>query len=898
MPTITLNDIPFSFLREHSYILYVYGRNDDRVNYGRKPLPNDFEGSIGEFIDKINDDKEFQKRYPKFLGQITRDIDDHGRRLCMKHFIIDLYEAVNSDIPFKLFRIHSDFKKKKRPAIYERDDMDNMSLKDIFKHCDDETKGKIGISLVPCDQYSECIKLLVFQKISDTDNFTAQLRAFIRCFIEYKSSLSEDGVKHSEKFARRYKYVSYDTALAKLGDLAKEFNVSPESIRLSLMGSLKHCRELLYEGAVECYFAPTFIDRLAKLKEYIDGKLPAIKKEELCDLIGADIDEMTFSFICDLFDIKLYQYENYDSIYINSKIQTKQLNHLFVAVCEYFSEFPNGVTAAQVNARLKDFDDEYRKIVLRFIDDSYCFKREQVDDETLYFIKWQYLKTKGDRIARIIYENNGSMELKNIVADYNSRCVRVQGIKTITPAITNDREDLIETVGRTGVWRLRTKTMLGRDNIKSVEDLIKEFLRTLPSDTEFAYGDLKAYMSRRGGDVYPDASIKTTINRLGYVVKIKGEDIYVLNDDTRWSIDELIKAIADTLAAADERKMRKMDLLNAVMKNTGRQINTQTFSKAIETASDIFVIEEVNRKTKYVKLRPVNLDDVDFSVYCVERSSPEYYKAIKQTAIDELLRNPNHTMLLSELKSMVEKYVPGDRDNSVVYRIFEREDIFIKTKEAPKKISLNLKLYKELYSNGLSMYASGGCDKVVSSRGMDIEFGFNWDELKQMIISNVNIAFRGVSREKSGVVLDRMYDIMRGSFHALSSDNQFWKTLDLWNRFYKYPTSCYERELLSTKLILGVENYLENLLCMHNVVCKTDGLSAKITEAQKSGVLPVRDKDHKINKLIGLIIKTRNRYSHINNENHHDVPEIFYTIDKCMQFYIYVAEYEMENNAG
>jgi hypothetical protein len=117
--------------------------------------------------------------------------------------------------------------------------------------------------------------------------------------------------------------------------------------------------------------------------------------------------------------------------------------------------------------------------------------------------------------------------------------------------------------------------MLGRDNIKSVEDLIKEFLMTLPSDTEFAYGDLKAYMSRRGGDVYPDASIKTTINRLGYVVKIKGEDIYVLNEDTRWSIDELIKAIADTLAAVDERKMRKMDLLNAVMKNTGRQISLQ-----------------------------------------------------------------------------------------------------------------------------------------------------------------------------------------------------------------------------------------------------------------------------------------------------------------------------------
>ena len=70
MCAITLNDIPFSFLREHAYILYVNGRGDYRFSYGKNTLPEDYSGSIGDFIDEIHVNQELKKRHPRFLEQI------------------------------------------------------------------------------------------------------------------------------------------------------------------------------------------------------------------------------------------------------------------------------------------------------------------------------------------------------------------------------------------------------------------------------------------------------------------------------------------------------------------------------------------------------------------------------------------------------------------------------------------------------------------------------------------------------------------------------------------------------------------------------------------------------------------------------------------------------------
>lgn len=895
MYTITLNDIPFSFLREHSYILYVSGRGDYRYSYGKNTLPEDYNGSIGDFIDEISNNQELKKRYPRFLEQIKRDVDDHGRRLCVKHLIFDLYEAVNCDVPFKLFRMHSDFPAKKyRPVIYDVTDCDTMSLREVFKRYDADTRAKLGINLIPNDQYRACIKLLEFKNISDTDNFAIQLQSFIKCFVEYSKSLAKEPHK-SIIFNRCFKHIPYNTNIVDLNGLAQELNMTSTNVSEHLKKAINLCWKLMYDGAVECYFPSTFIDRLCELRKLINSKLPMIKRDDLCRFIGSDIDAKTLLFICKLFDIKLYQYKEYDSIYVNSKIKSMHLDRVFLSLCECFSAHPIGVTLRQVNAHLNKFDDEYRSIALRFVEDSSYFKSEQVEGETLYFIKWQCLKTTSDRIARILYDNKGSMELKQIVNKYNSQAVRVQGIDAITTQIKNERSNLIEVVGRTGTWRLKTNIVLQNDGVKSIEDLIKEFLNTLPSDIEFAYSDLKKFVNYIVGDIYPDRSIKTTINRLGYVVKTKGDEIYILNDKTRWSINELIKTIAETLLVATDRTMRRVDLINKLEEKTERVINAHTFATAIETASNLFKAEHVNRKTKYITLIPETLADVDFSAYRVERNSPEYYKAIKDTAIDELLRGRNKPMLLNDLKSIVEQYVPSDRNSNVIYKIFEKEDIFVKSNDTPKKISLNLKLYKEMYSEDLSMYISDKSVAVTTSRDFDIEFGFDWNELKQLIIDNISTAFYGVSKVQSANILDKMYEIMKGSSSDLSSKSQFWKALDLWNRLYKYPTSCYERELLSTKLILGVENYIDSLLHMHGIADEADGLYKKIVTAQMYGLLPKRYiHEHKINKLIGPIIGIRNRYSHTNNECYHDPLSIYDTIDICMKFYIYVAKYELE----
>ena len=897
MATITLNEIPLSFLRDHSYILLVSGINDYRFPYSSKPLPEDFDGSIGDFLDELSENEELKKEYKKFLEQIQRDIISDNKRLCIKESIVDLYEAANCDVPFELFRVHSDFKENDRdcPEIYNNADWDTMSLREVFQRCDADTRRKIGINLAANKQYSTCIKLLVFKNINNADNFTVQLRSFVKCFVEYSKSLFRE-THRSVIFSRFFKYIPYNTDTTELKDLASELNMTTSGVGNHLKKAIALCRELMYEGAVDCYFPETFIDRIYDLKKFINSKLPMVKREDLCKFIGSDIDEKTLAFICKLFDIKLYQYKDYDPIYINSNIKSLQLDRIFFSMSDYFSANPIGVTSRQVNTHLSKTDDAYRSIAIRFIEESSCFKSEQVEGETLYFIKWQYLKTTSDRIARILYENNGSMELKQIVEEYNSRVARVQGIDTITTQLKNERPNLIEIVGRTGTWRLKTNTVLQNDGVKSIEELIKEFLKSLSSDTEFAYGSLKEFVLSRVGDVYPDRSIKTTINRLGYVVKTKGEDIYILSDKARWSLVELIKAIAETLFVTTGKTMRRGDLINTLQNNTGRTVNAQTFSVAIETAKDLFKVNDVNSKLKYISLIPETLASVDYSVYQVERDAPEYYKAIKDTAIDELLRGRNKPMLLSDLKSMVEQCVPGDRDSKVIYKIFEREDIFVKSNDTPKKISLNIKLYKELYSSGLSMYTSGKSGAAATSRDFDIEFGFDWDELKQLIIDNVSVAFVGNSKENSEAILDKMYEIMKGSFSELSSNSQFWKTLDLWNRLYKYPTSCYERELLSTKLILGVENYLDSLLHMHGVDDKAEGLYKKITTAQMYGLLPGKDvREHRINKLIGPVIGIRNRYSHTNNERHHDPLSIYDTIDKCMKFYICVAAFDMAN---
>lgn len=880
----TLNEIPLSFLKEHSYILYVSGRSDYRFNYGKETLfPKDFNGSVGDFLDS-----DLKNEYSDLYGRILKEkLDQAKRELIIKNIIIDLYEAVNCKVPFGVFRKNSVFPEKKRPAIYKSEIYDGKTLEEVFRLCDRETRAKMGLNLAANNQFLNCIRLKEFEKIGTDDSFLSQIKSFVDCYIKYASY---ENNSFAESFEFKFKTNPFRTESDITG-----LSVAAYTVNESVNKSITKCRSLLFDGILECFLPISFKERIANLHSYINSH-SIVKGEDLIAFIGSAVDEQTMSFVCELFGIKMLEFADSEFYYVKKKVSIRQIRSLYQNLDEYFSTHPIGITLGRIKKDLlQNVSPLEKDVVVEYIGVSNRFYSRDSEGDKVYFIKWQYLKRISDRIARILFESgNNEMEINDIIKVYNEKCKRSDiRIRSIIGTINNDREDLIECIGRTGIWRLRKATSRNQRQYSGAEELIKQFIATLDDDNELMFDNLKAYLKNRGVDSYPDRSLGTTLNKLGYCKKAHGSNIYILAGGKQWSTRELVESIVKTLMKAPGKSMLKSELLTEIKSNSARTVNNGTFDRAIHLANSILTIEKLSSRKTLISLIPGKIDEIEFSIYETVRQSPEYHKAICQTAIDELLRCENVTMPMSDLKKCVEKYVPSDIKSNIIYKIFESEDIFIKSKTTPKNITLNLQLYKELNADKTLIYDSGN----VVSKNKDVEsfcFGFNWGMLKKTIVMNQKKAFSKMENRET--VLDKMYDIMKGQALELEPDNQFWKALDLLNRMYFYPTSCYDRELLSTKLILGIENYISNLLLLNGIVNDEMGLSNKITLAQKVGALPKRDEEHKINKIIGLIISNRNRYSHTNNEKQHSFDDIFRNIDVCLNFYVYVAEYNMKSN--
>ena len=885
---VTLNEIPLSFLKEHSYILHVSGRGDYRYNYGKDSLfPDNLEMSVGEFLDS-----DLIKTNKSLYSKICRDIDDHGRQLVIKHVILDLYEAVNSGISFEIIRKNTRMPSQYMPVFYASDQYDHQSLKDVFRLCDKDVRAIMGINLSANEQYTQCLKLKEFASIDNDDEFYAQIRNFVNAYVTYASI----GSNQSEIFKYKYKHLPFGSDF-NAKEMAKQLDISVSAVGNNINKAIDECKSFLLENTIGYFLPASFIERIKHLKFYM-GNQSICKKEHITALLGCDIDKQTFSFVCDLFDLKSFEFDDAETFYLRDTVSLKQVRLLLQSMDEYFTVHPLGVTINRIHAELlHGLSQEEKNIAVRIIEISNRFYHQEYEGEIVYFIKWPYLKKISERVARILFESeNKELKLSEIIKIYNDKCKRATvKVKRIT-SISNDREDLIECIGRTGLWRLRNRDAVGECQCSNVEDIIKQYISTLDNDNEIDFDQLKLYLEQRRITNYSDKSLATRLNNLGYKKECKGENIYVLNDTKKWKIEELIHSMAEVLVVAPNRTILRSELIQAVQKkNNNRVVNQGSFSRALEIASELFSVEKVNSKKVLISLVCPSINDIDFSVYEAEKNSPEYLTAVIQTAVDELLRCENVTMSLYDLKNRVEKYVPSDINNNVIYKIFDKEDIFIKSEISPKTITLNLALYKELYSDKTSLYFS---DKESSSKLIDEEyplFGFDWVYLKKMIISNQSNAFSsGASMEHKNNILDKMYDLMRADLRELTPDNQFWKVLDLLNRLYLYPTSCYDRELLSTKLILGVENYLSNLLRINGIEPGEDGLHNKITKSQMCRLLPNRSiSEHKINKLIGPVITSRNRYSHTNNEHKHGFNDVLKNISLCLSFYIYIAEYNL-----
>ena len=889
----TLNEIPLSFLQHHSYILHVAKRSNYRYNYGSPELfPSDFDGTIGDFLDS-----DIKNDYMPLYTKICKEGVDQEREFKIKDFIIELYDVTRSHSPFKQFRLYSLMQDRTRPEVYKTSDFDTLTLEEVFEKVDENTRAIMGLSLVVNDQYRECLGLDVFNKVREEDDFLTQLRRFIDCYKIYKQALpvKRNNDNQGEVFARIYQYKQYDSTAPTRNDLALEFKLTNEGITAKVKSLLKECRLMIFDRGLDFLLPDSFYKRINDLTSFVASK-NLITKQQLISQIGLQIDEKALTFIVDLYKMQELDLDVFGICYSTKVVGVQDIKKSASSLWDYFSKNPLGLTKNLVDKDcLKKASGNVKAGISDLMDASPCFIKESDGDETLYFIKWQYIKNISERIARILYEEeNHQLELAEIVRIYNDRAKRsnVNIDQITTNSVTSN--DHIQCIGKTGLWKLVDASASMNNDVRGAETLLKEFLSSQEKDNEFDFNDFKAYLLARNIDNYSDKSLGATICTLGYKKKVRGGSVYVLNNIKRWSVRELVESAAQLLAESSGKCLTKTDIRNTLQEKYSKPVNYGTLTNALEQAVDLFEIQPAGRSVRVILLNE-RLSEVDFSRYDKVHKHPPYQTAIIQTAIDELLRSKDHSMLMSDLKDIVDKYIPSDIHDNIVYKIFEREEIFKKSDTKPKVISLDLKLYKEQYANQMSLYDANESDTTEVAKVQpdgDLEFGFDWSVLKEMIISHNSLAFDVKSHADKLTVLDRMYAIMRGSESDVFSDSQFWKILDMWYRLYRYPTSCYERELLGTKLVLGLENYLQNLLIMYGTSAADEGLIGKINVCQAVGSLPSREQQgHKINRMIGNLAAIRNRYSHENNEKFHGDAHVYNTIDKFMRFYIMVAEY-------
>jgi len=131
-------------------------------------------------------------------------------------------------------------------------------------------------------------------------------------------------------------------------------------------------------------------------------------------------------------------------------------------------------------------------------------------------------------------------------------------------------------------------------------------------------------------------------------------------------------------------------------------------------------------------------------------------------------------------------------------------------------------------------------------------------------------------------------------FRVFDRNNDFWRILDLLDRYYKGTASDYETEHLTWRLYLGVENYLK-------AYCPSidgSGLADTISELQRMGVLPDRyipnrigTVEEELRRITGMVIFKRNYIAHNLNHGHDDESSLCDSIKIAIRFYLLVAAY-------
>lgn len=880
-------EIPYTFLKENYFLISLKYRTDNNSYRYEFPVKNkleDFDGTIGEYVDMLSD-RVLRENKSRDVN-LFRSIHDAGA------YIENLYDMMEGDLEIPLYyvvlmKLNDDrFRNKHRDEL--REFLMRVSPYANIK----EGLYAVGYTIEEEHKYNFKSKLAInwhwlkedYIRYANAFNnkpygeMADVIRQFVTAIVAYKPFRS-DILKWSpdEAFEKMFKYRSgaftYDYA-----DIAEQYGISSESIRQKMFDYMRKCADVLQYQHVRNEMFGTLHDLFEQVKSEIAsyGILPVQAREYFHFFEKLDLQTKCFveKFLQvrtfddpSVIDEKYIYVGEFDRVDITSAVKELQ---------RVFSKYPLPVNVKlDLPVILNRITQANRSLCQRLIGISGMFVRNNEGDSEMIMLKYKYLRSQLDRIIRILSEMpNNECAKSKLIDEYNRRA-KLYGMAK-TDELINEDSDFIEKIGRSGLWRLRPSHVAeNKGEKKHLSDIVREYVLEQGDQNDIDFKSVVEYVKEFAGNAFKESSIRTTLNNFGYV---HDNGMYIYSGQHKLRSVDIIKAVLEILNKVG-KPMKRQQLLECLSKKFGQGVNYQTFTMAIAKANDLFDEEYIGREV-FVTLKEVNLKDLDFTKYAKTTKTPDYHYEIIQTAIDELLREDSHCLLLRELKRRLVKLLPPNLHDNNIYKVLKKEPLLLQSSIGNiDYISLDIQRYNRLHKDAKYCFGTTSPDALEST------YNFDWEKLKSAIIRNYGYVLGGASQAYNAVVLDYMRELMK----ADDESNQSWRIFELLNRLFFKPTTNDERELLAFKMVFELENFMRSICAIHACDVKEKGFIRIVNYMQEESLLPERYSSHKINSMIGRICSIRNNYAHKGNS----IQVVSDTIKNFLEFYYIVSEYAL-----
>lgn len=322
----------------------------------------------------------------------------------------------------------------------------------------------------------------------------------------------------SKALRLKYLYSETDTEGApKDKELSELLGVSAESVRNIKDIPAKLCEEL-YANQDKAFLS-----------------LKGIKRIEVKDLLmkrfGFGHDEKTLMFYLDGMSYTVTEQAEYNGFCINTRYYGKGLKSILKAVIpsikDFLSNDPFPIRIEDVMDHLKGDGADMVKLRLAedyMLADSGTFEVKEQDGAQYVSMRWEALPSVSARQARILYDfalKNGFdafMSKKDLIAEYNTRAYRYDGIDQLVESLSVAKNDHIE-FGGNGTYRF-----IGNPSKKTAMiDLRAELLKYLAEHDGIApFSDLRKLIDDNGWN-YSDVTIRTYLKDDCESAWIRGE---------------------------------------------------------------------------------------------------------------------------------------------------------------------------------------------------------------------------------------------------------------------------------------------------------------------------------------------------------------------------------------